>query len=260
MKKIYVVGILSLMFKIGFCHHAMEYIEIESYQTAKKGEFIFHLHYDYFVDDQDDPTLDHWEFTYGVSYGILDRLMFDVHTHFAKFGAGHLVVDLNEPKYQNYSQLGPSPFIEAAAFVLQARVTEEKQLPIDIALAFKYEYPTQKSKELLDGKEVFEGSLILSKNFAQHSNICFNLNFGKDGEESIKTLALGVKTPLTFYPHGITFGVEFLVENYQDISNSWSILPAIYAPFLENIIFKTGIEFGKNLEKLRTNCTLMYRF
>lgn len=32
-------------------HHAMEYIEMESYTTARRGESVLHLHYDYMVDD-----------------------------------------------------------------------------------------------------------------------------------------------------------------------------------------------------------------
>ena len=60
---------------VSLAHHAMEYIEMESYTTAKRGEYVFHLHYDYMVDDEDDADLDHWELTPGLSYGLLDRLM-----------------------------------------------------------------------------------------------------------------------------------------------------------------------------------------
>ena len=47
-----------------FGHHAMEYIEMESYSTAMKGEFIFHLHFDYMVNDDSNPALDHWEYIF----------------------------------------------------------------------------------------------------------------------------------------------------------------------------------------------------
>ncbi len=57
-------------------HHAMEFIELESYNTASKGEVVFHLHFDYMVDDKNNPDLDHWEYTPGFSYGITNRLMF----------------------------------------------------------------------------------------------------------------------------------------------------------------------------------------
>ncbi len=71
-------------------HHAMEFIELESYNTAPQGAFVFHLHYDYLVDDRDQPKLDHWELTPGLSYGITNRLMVDIHSHFAKFGNDHV--------------------------------------------------------------------------------------------------------------------------------------------------------------------------
>ncbi|MFN3966163.1 MAG: hypothetical protein ACK4JE_00480 [Endomicrobiia bacterium] len=259
MKKIALIGIL--IFSLGkncFAHHAMEYIEMESYSTARKGEFVFHLHYDYMVDDKNDPNLDHWEFTPGLSYGILDRLMFDFHTHFAKFGPGHLVVNLNDPKYSKYSQNGPSPFMEAFALCLQGRITEEKQLPVDVAVAFTYEQPFPRSEELLDGQKVYEGTLILSRSFGVHSNVCLNVSFGKDGDETIKSLALGIKTPISQDPHGIAAGVEFLVSDWKKLDESWSILPGIYASLAENIIFKTGIEFGKDANSMRANTTLMY--
>lgn len=243
-----------------FAHHAMEYIEMESYSTAKKGQFVFHLHYDYMVDDKNDPSKDHWEFTPGISYGIFDRLMVDFHTHFAKFGAGHLVVDLNDTRYQQYAQTGPSPFMEACAFTVQYRVTEHKKLPVDIAVVFTYEHPFPRSEELFGGQKVYKCSLVLSRDFGVHSNICFNFDFGKDGDENIKSCALGIKTPISQDPHGIAAGVEFLIGDYENISDSWSILPGVYAPLAENITLKTGLEFGKDANSMRSNVTLMYRF
>ena len=74
-----------------FSHHAMEFIEMESYNTPFKGEFVFHLHFDYMVENNMNPNLDHWEFTPGISFGISDRLMFDAHTHFANFEKDHLI-------------------------------------------------------------------------------------------------------------------------------------------------------------------------
>jgi len=264
MRRIFNLCILVLLmlvfWKYSFAHHAMEYIEMESYSTAQRGQFVFHLHYDYMVDDKNNPNLDHWEFTPGISYGIIDRLMFDFHTHFAKFGAGHLVVDLTDPKYQQYAQNGPPPFMEAFAVSLQGRITEAKQLPVDIGVVFTYEQPFERSEELLDGQKVYKGTLILSRDFGEHSNICLNFNFGKDGDESIKGLALGIKTPISQDPHGIAAGIEFLVENYENLDESWSILPGIYAPLAENITFKTGLEFGKDANSMRANTTLMYRF
>jgi hypothetical protein len=97
-----------------WAHHAMEYVDMESYSTAKRGEKVFHLHYDYMVDDDKDPRMDHWEFTPGLSYAITDRLMADMHTHFAKFGAGHVV----EERAAEFEPNGPSPFMEAVALAV----------------------------------------------------------------------------------------------------------------------------------------------
>ncbi len=126
---------------------------------------MFHLHYDYYVEDKDNPQLDHWEFTPGLSYGITNRLMVDFHTHFAKFGLQHLVAE----KQQDYSPLGPSPFMEAGALNLQYRITEGWF--INIAGVLTYEFPYQRSKELLDGREAYEATVILAKDFGTHSNI-----------------------------------------------------------------------------------------
>ncbi|MBA7495465.1 hypothetical protein ES702_06052 [subsurface metagenome] len=258
MRKVFVAGLLvlgGLFFgKCSFAHHAMEYIEMESYTTAREGEFVFHLHYDYMVENKDCPGEDHWELTSGLSYGITDRLMVDIHTHFAKFGNALLV----EEEQANYEPNGPSPFMEAVAFGLQCRVTENS--PVDVAVACVYEVPFSRSKDLLDGEEVYEGILILGRDFRTHSNISLNLKYGKDGDETIKEWALGVKVPISDDPHGIAAGVEFL-GCFEDFEDSWSILPGVYMPLGgENIIFKTGLEFGKGMESMRANTTLMYRF
>ncbi len=251
MKKVLLIFLLAVIPYFCFSHHAMEYIEIESYSTARKGEFVFHLHYDYMVDDKDNPNLDHWEFTPGISYGITDRLMFDFHTHFSKFGIDHIVED----KRSSYEPFGPSPFMEAGAVSLQYRFTEGWF--INIAGVLTYEFPYQRSRELLDDKEVYEGTLILAKDFGIHSNVTLNLTYGKDGEEEIKEWGFGVKTPVSCDPHGIAAGIEII----GDFDGNWSVLPGVYTPLgAENIIFKTGLEFGKNLDNMRANVTLMYRF
>lgn len=245
---------LSGLVNYVFAHHALEYIGIEGYTTAKKGEFIFRLQYDYIVDDKDNPSLDHWEFTPGLSYGITNRLMFDFHTHFAKFGSGYVV----EEKRKEYEPLGPSPFMESASFVLQYRVIEGWL--VNIGVSGLYEIPFQRSRELLDSKEVYQATLIVSKNLGEHSNICFNFTYGKDGDEEIKQFALGAKTPVSDDPHGIAAGIEFLGAIEEKTLN-WSVLPGLYFPLAaENIIFKTGLEFGKNMDSMRANITLMYRF
>lgn len=249
------ISIILLFLTLNFspmliAHHAMEYIELESYNTAKKGEFVFHLHYDYFVDDNKNPSLDHWEFTPGLSFGISDRLMFDAHTHFAKFGNDHII----DSEKELYSPLGPSPFKEAAAFSLQYRVTTS--LPVNIAVAATYEIPFSRARLLLDSKNLVEGVLILGLDFAEHSNITANLKAGKEGDESYIEWGLGIKTPLSPIAHGISGGVEFL----GDFKGGISLLAGIYFPLgAENIIVKTGILIG-NSRNERLNTTLMYRF
>lgn len=243
-------GGIAILMSISLAHHAMEYIEMESYSTTRSGEKVFHLHYDYMVDNYANPAEDHWEFTPGLSYGITNRLMVDAHTHFAKFGFDHLI-----DQQSDYDPWGPTPFMEAMAFAVQYRFTEGSI--VDVAVAGIYEEPFQRSRDLLDGQRVFEGILILSKNFTVHSNICANLKLGKDGNEAVKEWALGAKTPLSQDPHGVRAGVEIL----GDTEGNWSLLPGVYLPVgAENIIFKTGLEFGSGMKSMRVNVTFMVRF
>ena len=37
------VFVLTMFASTVFAHHAMEYIEMESYSTAKHGEYVFHV-------------------------------------------------------------------------------------------------------------------------------------------------------------------------------------------------------------------------
>ncbi len=233
-----------------YSHHAMEYIEMESYSTARNGEMIFHLHFDYMVDDNADPTLDHWEFTPGLSFGITDRLMFDVHTHYARFGAGH-VAGGNNILNDVY---GLSPFIEAVAFSLQYRVAQGRA--VNFAIAATAEFPFRRSRDLLDGKEVFEGMMIAVYEFGNHANITINLSAGLDGRDMVTEWALGIKTALSSNPHGIAGGIEI----FGDFSGGFSsILAGIYFPLgSENTIFKTGLEFSSGSS--RANTTMMVRF
>lgn len=247
--------VIILMFSgTATAHHAMEYIETESYSTAFQGESIFHLHYDYMVENKQNPQSDHWEFTPGISRGLTDYLMLDVHTHFAKF-CNNLIV----PEFQNqYAPTGPSPFLEAAAFTLQYRLPENSL--VNVALVGNYEQPFERSKTLLDGKRVAEVGLIASKDFGVHSNVCMNLITGIEGNETVSYYSLAAKTPLSVDPHGIAGGIE-LLGSFQDFKNSWSVLPGIYMPVgSPNTIFKTGIEFGRDMNYMRVNATLMVRF
>lgn len=251
-----IAAVMMGMQNESFAHHALEYIDVESSILPEKGEAVFYLKYDYFVDDRNEPSLDHWEITPGIAYGILTNLMFDIHTHFAKFGPRHIIDD---PKHERYKQDGPPPFIEAIAASLQVGTLRPKRVPIGLSALLTYEYPLPRSRELLDGQHAIEGTLIFSWYFgSEHSNATFNITFGKDGDETIKSFSVGAKTPITRDPHGISAGFELSFEDIGDIPNTWSILPGVYAPIGENVIFKTGLQFGKI--SLRTHVSLLYRF
>jgi hypothetical protein len=238
-------------------HHAMEYIEMESYSTAMRGERVLHLHYDYMVDDKDNPDLDHWEFTPGLSYGITARLMADVHTHFAGFGNDHIV----EAEQQNFEPNGPSPFMEALAASLQYRVVEDWL--VDVAIVGMVEVPFSRAEKLLGSEDnVYGAMLIVGRTFGEHSNITLNLGYEEEGDENDTTFALGIKTPISSDSHGIAAGVEFM-GSFDETSDNWSILPGVYMPLGgANTTVKTGLAFGESdgADTLRANVTMMYRF
>lgn len=251
MKLIKPLGLLLMFFSFVLAHHAMEYIEMESYSTARSGQKIFHVHYDYLVDNYANSAEDHWEYTPGLSFGITNRLMVDAHTHFAKFGIDHIVND----QQANFTSQGPSPFMEAVAFAVQYRLTEGSF--IDVAIGGVYEEPFQRSRDLLDGQRGFEGILILSRGLGARGSICANFRLGRSGEETVSEWALGVRNPLTEDAHGIVAGVELL----GDMNGNWSLLPGVYFPLGDqNIVFKTGLELGKDMNSIRANATLMVIF
>jgi hypothetical protein len=238
-------------------HHAMEYIEIESYSTPRAGEFVFHLHYDYMVDNADNPREDHWELTPGLSHGLTNRLMIDAHTHFAKFGPDLVV----ESERDRYEPGGPSPMLEAAAASLQYRVTEGRR--IDIALVGSMEIPFPDAEDLLGSEDLVFGALLIAgKDFGEHGNVTLNLGYEREGDEDATSWSLGAKTPISDDPHGIAAGIEFMGA-MEDVGDNWSVLPGAYMPIgAPNVILKTGIEFGRGggAETRRANVTLMYRF
>jgi hypothetical protein len=239
------------------CHHAMEFIEMESYDVTRAGEFVFHLHYDYMVDNVSNPREDHWELTPGLSYGVIDKLMVDVHTHFAKFGPD-LVVD---DERASYEPQGPSPMLEAMAVSLQYPVTEG--WAIDVGVVGTLEVPFRDAEKLLGSEHpVYQGTLILGKTFEGHSNITVNLGYEREGEEDAASWALGLKRPISEDPHGIAAGVE-VMGAAEEVGDNWSVLPGVYMPLgAPNVILKTGLEFGKGdgASTRRANVTLMYQF
>lgn len=245
--------VVALLAAPALAHHALEFIELESYSTSRKGEGLFHLHYDYMSEDKDDPRQDHWELTPGFAYGITDRLMFDVHGHYAKFNNG-LLVEERQPEFEPD---GPPPFFEALAFTLQYRVTEGA--PIDVAVSASYELPLDRAKDLLGSEEGYEGTLILTRNFGVHGNVTVNLTAGWEGDEDYQEWGIGVRESLTGQPHGTAAGLEVL-GSFDDFEESWSILPGVYIPLNEQTLLKTGFEIGKDADYTRANLTLMHRF
>ncbi len=242
-----------------FSHHAMEYIELESFTIAPKGGSVFHLHYDYMVDDNNDASLDHWEITPGISYGAASFLMFDIHTHFAKFGPGHIVPE----KLQQYP-LGTTAMMEAVALSLQAEIINSV---IQIGAGLTYEYPYQQAQDILDGKQVGEAVLIIAKEFEEHKNVTLNIKYGK--EESVDGAfewGLGTKTPLTDDEHGIGAGIE-ISGNVPQANESFGInvMQGFYIPFAENIRLKTGIAVGYDFKaekssELHYSASFFYSF
>jgi hypothetical protein len=234
-------------------HHALEFIELESYTTARKGERLFHLHYDYISEDKDDPRQDRWEITPGIAYGITDRLMVDAHGHYAKFENGLIV----EERQAEFEPTGPSPFIEALAFTLHYRVTDGA--PVDVAVSGSFEWPLRRAKDLLGSEEGYEATLILTRAFGAHGNVTVNLTAGWEGDDDYQEWGIGIRESLTGEPHGAAAGLEVL-GSFEDAENSWSVLPGIYIPFNEQTILKTGFEIGNDADYTRANITLMHRF
>ncbi len=240
-------------------HHALEYIGMESYNTADRGGKIFYLQYDYMVGDRDNPDLDRWELTPGLAYGITDRLMVDVHTHFAKFGIDYIEDD----QRQEFEPHGPSPFIEAIAIAAQYRLTEGRLL--DLAVIGDWELPLSRAEKILGADEhVYSGTMIVSHDFGVHANISANIKVELEGSETVWFWALGARRPLSADPHGIAAGIEIAGDFDGD---EWSVLPGMYLPLGPNAILKTGLEFGRErngenrwTDTLRSNISLMYLF
>ncbi len=224
-----------------FSHHALEYMDVESYSIAGKKESVFYLRYDYFVDDKSDASLDHWELTPGISYGILKRVMFDAHIHLSKFGRGHFLEGISEEE--------TSPFFEAIAPSLIIQLTKYKQLPVDIALSLCYEYPFHRSRKLIGGTHTFEGKLILSRDFGVHSNITLNAGGSIDENGDYEVLwMLGAKIPLTSQAHGIAGGIE-IEGTHTEEEGAIIFLPGIYFPISQSIRMKAGFGAGFTLNE-----------
>lgn len=239
-----------------FSHHALEYLDVESYSIAAKKEAVFYLRHDYFVEDKRDSSLDHWEATPGISYGILNRVMLDIHTHLSHFNKGHFVEGITEDV---------PPFFEAWALSLIIQLTKHGQIPVDFALSLFYEYPFHRARKIIGGTHVWGGKIILSRDFGIHGNITLNAGgeVDENGDYEISWM-LGVKNPLTSQAHGIAGGLEIEGAHSKD-EHCFTLLPGIYFPILQNIRLKAGFGVGLTLngeKKLteRSAVQLMYVF
>ncbi len=252
MKQILVI--LFLLATDLFAHGALEFIDLQTYEIGNAGSTQLYFQYDYISDDSNDPKSDHWEFTPGVSYSIINKLQIDIHTHFAKFESNHLVA----PYRTDYEHTGSSPFMEAVAAVVQYQITSE--LPVNFAIALMTEVPFKRAKQLLGSdKNLYGAMLIAGYDFGKHSNLTFNLVYENEGEDDTTTWGLGCKTPLGQDDHGVNAGLEIISDFDFD---TWSILPGIYIPISEGIMAKSGIAFGQEeaAQTLRASVSFMYSF
>ncbi len=260
MKNVLTIGAKNLVsaclfmagLSICFGHHAMEYIELESAHIPDPGARLLHIHYDYMVEDDANPNLDHWEYTPGAAFGIGWNTMIDVHFHWAKFGADHLTEGAGITSPQ-----GPSPFIEAAAFTVQNLLIDHPAL--QIGWSATWEVPSDKSRDLLDGKEVFSSTLILSKTFFEHQNLTLNASYELENGEECTILAVGGKMPFTQMSHGISGGLEISGDT-DDFAESVIYLPGVYFPLSSSTIIKTGLGFNADFDFHRMSLSLMYNF
>lgn len=212
-------------------HHALEYLDVESFESAKKGEGLFYTRFDYFVDDSDDNTMNHWEITPGISYGIWNRITFDLHIHFSKFESGHFADGITRP-----------PFFEAVAPNLLFQITPPDKYFMNVGVALTYEIPLPRARDLLGSRQAVEGSLILGKNFWAHSNVTLNIVGGvEEGGETYAEWRIGTKHPITSIAHGISAGVEIMGDFKGE---EVKVLPGVYVPILQNLRLKLGFGFG----------------
>lgn len=214
-----------------YAHHALEYLEVESFESAKKREGLFYTRFDYFVDDSEDLSQNHWEITPGISYGVWERITLDIHIHFSKFESGHFEDGSTNP-----------PFFEAVAPNLLFQITPSDKYFVNIGVALTYEIPLPRARELLGSRQGVEGTLIIGKNFWRHSNVTLNIVGGiEEGGERYSEWRLGTKHPLTSVTHGISAGVE-VTGDFK--GEEVRVLPGFYVPILPNLRLKLGFGFG----------------
>ena len=208
-------------------HHAKDYIVVESYDTTYEEQVYVLNEFDFFKPDTDHGSKDNWEYTPTVLYGITDRLMYNFHFHVKRV-------------------TGRDPFFEAFTMGLQYRLLERHELPVDIAFSLDYEYPTPRSEDVLDGKDIMTLTGIFSKNFRHGINVTLNL-FGEReivlGEHSEIGWRVGAKGPvIPPLRRRLEAGLEF--EGIFDKDPRTEVIPGVYTHVFDGNVIKAGIGFG----------------
>lgn len=246
-------------------HHALEYIDTSSYTITERGQAITYLMYDHQSGDQNNPGLERWEFTPGISYGVTDWLMVDAHTHYAKFGRVYLdddyVDDLPDGVRERVDINGAAPMLEAAALGAQVAIPRFNDF-VDVGLAVGVEIPFSQAKKALGADKLgYEFELILHREIAEHvmvtANIINVMEDEGDGYEHTQEWRLGFRMPISPNPDGIAAGLE-LEGSFEE--SAYNIMPGIYAPITNNAIAKMGLQVNKDFEAARFHASLMYLF
>ena len=228
MKKLVVAAMVSTIFLFpmgAFGHHAREYIEVESYETLPRGRFTGLLNYDFFSPRRD-FTESHWEITPTFLYGITDCLMADVHTHISRFK-------------------GKTTFVEAVAAGLQYKLTERWPFNLDIGFLLEYEYPTDRSRDEIDGVDVLMGTLIMSREWPHDINTVLNVSYEDEmhyGDNSTTSYAFGIKSHTIPRIERLEMGVEFV--GTFGAHKECRVIPGAYMNIGKSKILKIGTGYG----------------
>jgi hypothetical protein len=243
-------------------HHALEYIDTTSYTLAEKGQGIAYLLYDHQSRDPNDPASERWEFTPGLSYGVTDWLMVDVHTHYAKFGGNFIEQDyldsLDPDTAARIETVGAAPMLEAAAINAQVAIPRFNDF-VDVGFAVTVEIPFSQAKKVLgDDELVYEFELILQHELWEHAMITANIINVMEDSEHEQEWRFAFRMPISPNPEGIAAGIEF-EGSFEE--SQWFVMPGIYAPITNNAIAKMGLQLdGKEIEARRFHASLMYLF
>jgi len=209
-------------------HHAKEYLRTESYAQAPKHGLIFFNGFDSFKPHFNRSTGESWEYTPTLTYGFSDRLMINLHTHLL-----HI---------QSHA-----PFFEAGALGLQYQISRPGTWPIDMGLSVEYELPFRQSRTLINGKQIFNTTLILSKELPGDINITGNLSYTKEtkyGSHDEFSMAMGLKGHPIPQLDWLESGIEML--GTPGTHPTVTLVPGLYAALNESVIIKAGASLGLN--------------